>query len=401
MSSERAAGPEISSAERLVTLLCGMPAAMTYTIMTPIMPKLVEMHGATASGKGMMIRLALTVVGISMALGSLLGGWLVRRIGVKRAVIGSASVWIVAGCLDVFVGDLRPLIVLRFIEGAGTASLMVSGVTLLGLLPDELKRGAMAGWQTLIATVAGLVTQVLAGMIGDIQWRWVFLLHLLALPIVLAAVRLPTHIAPPRTQAVGGSGFWRRYPYALAALAFLFGLTTFAMSTFGPFLFHALGVDKPSGIAAATTASTFTAGVFAAMYGPLRRRLSAKMLFAVALATSTIGATIVGLASSYWAVVGGLLLFGAGVGPLIPNLYALILGASPRERAPILGIMKALYYGSAFVAAAVFEPVMRAHGPHGVVFAVAGLLLALAISVLLVFKQLSPLAPQPELAAEF
>jgi MFS family permease len=275
---------------------------------------------------------------------------------------------------------------------------MVAGASLLGRLPTELARGSMAGWQTMIATLVAMATLVLAGLLGDLDWRYTFQLHLLALPVVIAALALPASAAAaPEARATPGE-FWRRFPYGLTILGFFLGLVSFAATTYAPYLFHDIGLEKPSALSRALTASAFTTALFSVLFGVIRRRMSAKLVFVVPVLAAAAGAALAGVAPSFWPMISALLLFGAGMGPLLPNLYAILMGAPAADRGPIFGVVKGLYYGSAFVGAVVLEPVMRAGGPRAVVLTLAGLLVAVALAVVLLYGRSAWTRPQEGLA---
>ena len=370
----------LSGIERFVILTCGMPVAMTSTIMMPIMQKMQETL-ATGPNDAMLVRIALTVAGVSMMIGSPLAGWLIDRIGVRPLIIGAVIVWVGFGCLNFAITDLYLLIASRFVQGFAAASLVIAATTIVGKIPSEVDRGHWIGVSLMIATLSGLITLVLAGMLGDINWRYSFFLHLLYLPMLASALMLPNVQVAKRETAVQSEGFWQTFPWGLALVSFLAGTVAFTNNALMPFRYHEIGVEKSTMIGAALTAMTVSIAFSSALFGKSRQWLSAEDAFRLSFGLTTIGAIICATMSQFWVVIGGQLLFGAGAGGMVPNILAIVSATAVENRGKVTGFVKGLNYGAPLVATVALEPLMRMGGISAALLALAAISLVTGVGI--------------------
>jgi MFS family permease len=129
------------------------------------------------------------------AIGAVLTGWLVDRVGDKPVLL--------AGCLIVILGDigvtisetLTTLLDMRAVEGVGYVCIAVSAVTMLMRITHGARRNlALTLWSSFIPMSFALPLILTARLAGTGAWRWAFSGHaiVLAVLLVLAVFSLPS-----------------------------------------------------------------------------------------------------------------------------------------------------------------------------------------------------------------
>jgi MFS family permease len=112
-----------------------------------------------------------------------------------------------------------------------------------------------------------------------------------------------------------------------------------------------------------------------------RRRAS---VVSLAFAVTGAGYLAVGTASSLVTVVPGLIVGGAGLGLIVPNLVGWVAqAASPAARGRLMGIMTSALFLGQFLSPLVWAPVVRALDRQAGLAVAAGTLLLLALTALL------------------
>lgn len=126
----------------------------------------------------------------------LLGGRLADLFGRRRTFTLGVAVFGLASAAVALAPGLATLLVARFAQGAGAALAAPAAMALLGtVFPEPGRRDrAIAAWGGLNSAGATLGT-VLGGLVAAwVSWRWAF-----AIPVVVAAVAVPTvpRLLPP------------------------------------------------------------------------------------------------------------------------------------------------------------------------------------------------------------
>lgn len=312
----------------LIVLLDGFDtAAIGY-----IAPSLIKEWGVTRPALGPVLSAAL----FGLAAGALFAGPLADRLGRKRVLVASVSVFALACLASSFSSDLSALTTLRFVTGLGLGAAMPNAVTLMSeYCPDRQRAmitNAMFCGFPLGAAFGGFLA---AWMIPQWGWRSVLLLGGAA-PLVLAAlllVFLPESVrfmvsrgysveriravlirvsaaaahagrfvmTEARPGATGRSGLGVLFSRAYAVgtvmlwLAYFMGLVIFyALINWMPILFKDAGVDPKD---ATLIAALFPlGGVGAVLCGWLMDRFNGNAVVAVSYAATALAIAAVGQA---------------------------------------------------------------------------------------------------------
>ena len=380
-------------------LLAATPVALCFSIASPILPKMAADLGRRASD-AYLVKMVQGVMGFAMVLGAALAGVLADRLGRRWLLIGAGLVFAVAGAAPFLLTSLPLILLARFVAGAAAVSTGVAGAALLA---DRFEGADRTRWMGLFEAVAmggGLIALFAAGMMGDLGWRWPFLLCLIGAP--MAALALATPGRRPATSGVepaDAPGARRaKLPWGLALFAFLIGFITYSPSIYLPFRLAHLGVVNPSAVGMCLMSSVVVSTIASSLFGRVRRVLSTASVFGLSFAAVAVGVGTTAVAPDLTVALVGLGFLGLGVGWMAPNLTAASAGAADgAHRGRSIGLVRAAHSLAPIIGVAAMEPVSKSLGVEAVLLLSAAVAAVMAAAVLLTrgaFK--APLQPSLE-----
>jgi predicted MFS family arabinose efflux permease len=157
---------------KLLLLVCGVVFVETafYAVLTPLLPELTREYGLSKAGAG--------VLAGSYATGTLVAaipsGWLVARIGVRRAVAAGLGLIAVSSLMFAFAKSIAMLDITRFAQGVGASACWTGGLGWLVRVAPAERRGALIGSVMGVATVGALFGPVLGGVAHAVGTAEVF-----------------------------------------------------------------------------------------------------------------------------------------------------------------------------------------------------------------------------------
>jgi ACDE family multidrug resistance protein len=279
-------------------------------------------------------------------------GLLADRFGRRNVVVPCLLVFGVFGGLSALAPSFSILLLLRLLQGIGSAGLINLAVVLIGDHWSGPERARLIGRNAAVLTVCLAVLPPLGGGLAELGgWRLTFAPYLFSLVIAAVAWRqLP--IADPVEPITLGEQLRTartqvRKPLVLTCV--VAGFIVF-MLIFGLFLttlpVHLAGrFNLGPGLRGLVLGSpAFTSTATALSLGRLRGRWGAKRLLLVAAILYVIAFVAIGLAPSLLVLVPAALLYGLGEGIFIPTLQDVVAGAAtPATR----GATLAAFIGSA------------------------------------------------------
>jgi MFS family permease len=135
---------------------------MFYAAITPLLPELSDRFDLTKTGAGILA----AAYPAGTLLGSLPGGWMAARFGVKRTVLGGLGLLVASSVAFAFADSVVVLDVARFAQGLGAAGTWAGAFGwLIGAAPRE-RRGELIG-TALAAAVAGALFGPVLGAAAD------------------------------------------------------------------------------------------------------------------------------------------------------------------------------------------------------------------------------------------
>lgn len=312
------------------------------TIVSPVTPDIVAELGGGDRAIGFLVA-AVAAPGILLAP---MIGVLADRYGRREVVVPCLAIFGIAGGLAAVAPTLGVLIVLRLLQGIGSAGLINLAVTIIGDHWDGVERAKKIGQNAAVLTSAILFAPPLGGLLGTIfSWRAAFVPLWLA--VITAAIVWRVLPAGVRHEASITDQLRAAAPFlktATVAGAILAGFVTFLL-IFGLFLtvmpaFLAREFGASAALRGLVAGAPAIPSTLAALsLGRLRTRLSPKALVAVASACLALGFGLIAAAPAIWVVVLAVVVYGLGEGVMIPVLQDSVAGAAPgRSRGSVVAI---------------------------------------------------------------
>jgi MFS family permease len=135
---------------------------MFYAAITPLLPELTDRFDLSKTGAGILA----AAYPAGTLLGSLPGGWMAARFGVRRTVFAGLSLLVASSVAFAFADTVLVLDVARFAQGLGGAASWAGAFGwLIGAAPRE-RRGELIG-TALAAAVAGALFGPVLGAAAD------------------------------------------------------------------------------------------------------------------------------------------------------------------------------------------------------------------------------------------
>lgn len=251
-------------------------------------------------------------------------GRFIDRFGRRRPLVAGTLLYALFGVLPFWLDDIRWIAASRFAFGFAEAVVMTSCTALIGDYFHGAERERYLNLQMRFIGVVGTLLFLASGLLGELGWRWPFLLYggvVLLLPFLLRLAE-PAHIDRGDSLGMQMTRFraQRLLPQVLVVLAGM--LLVYAAPVQYPFLMARIGVDATTllGLGSAFGILATVAGTL--LWPRLQRRMSPH-----AINIATFGFLALGLALLAWAPGFGfsllaLTVHGFGAGMLVPNIMA-------------------------------------------------------------------------------
>ncbi len=241
--------------------------AMFFAAIVPLLPMYVEEYDLSKAGAGILA----AAYPAGTLLGSLPGGWVAARLGVRPTVVIGLVLLITSSIAFAFADSIVVLDVARFVQGLGSAASWAGALGwLVGAGPRE-RRGELIGSAMGAAIVGALLGPVLGAAAASLGTELVFTaVGVVAGGLLVWALLTPSGQEPPRTpmrRVVAGlrdpriaTGMW---------VVVLVGLMFGTLDVLAPLRLDELGASA-TGIGATFVA----AGALEATMSPYFGRLS-------------------------------------------------------------------------------------------------------------------------------
>ncbi|MBB5850224.1 MFS transporter [Amycolatopsis umgeniensis] len=345
-------------------------AAATLTIMAaaiiaPSLPAMREVFSGTP-GSGLLVRLALTVTSLAIAISAPLSGIIADRFGRRPLLLTGLVLYAVTGTAGFFVDDLYLLLITRAGLGLAVGGIMTAVSTLITDWFDGPSRASFLGLQQAFASLGGVVFLPLAGLLATVTWQAPFWIY--SASAIVAVFAIVSLREPRRSDPTVSDDQRARLPgriIGVYVLALVATLIFYMAPTQLPFLLEGFG-SGPAVIGAVVAGSTLTSVAGALAFPRLRKRLSATAITTVSVALLGAGWLLIGTAGTVVQVVAGLLVGGFGVGFVVPNLnLRLAEFARPEQRGRVLsGLVTGIFLGQ-FLSPLVVQPLVQTIGIDG------------------------------------
>jgi MFS family permease len=310
---------------------------MGVSSITPAFPEIAAHFGLSSREVGLLLTV-FTVPGIVLAP---LLGFMSDRFGRKRILVPALGAFGLAGAAATLAPSFPVLLGLRFIQGAGAASLTSLSVTLLGDIYEGRTRERAVGYNASALSIGTASFPIVGGALAALGWRVPFLLPLLAVPVALF-VLLVFETAGPE-QAAGGASAGERLAAVIAnarregivtlsAIAVLIFILLYgAYLAYMPFLLRERFNAPAPLIGAVMSTMSIATAVVASQRGAIAGRLSTRWTLFIAFLFYTAALVLIPLMPRIWLVVIPTLLYGVAQGLTIPTIQSQIAGRAPMQ----------------------------------------------------------------------
>jgi MFS family permease len=322
----------------LITLM----AVMGVASITPAFPSIIR-HFNISPPQVTKLIIVFTFPGIFLApvVGILADHW-----GRKTILLPSLLLFGLAGTGCFFTKDWEILLILRFFQGIGAASLGSLNVTLIGDLFSGEKRTEVMGFNASILSVGTAAYPFIGGALAMAGWQYPFLLPFLAIPTALLAIFYLKNPEPGEPQKLKDylRRTWKNINKKTVWGLFIINVLLFVV-LYGAYLSYFPQLMEERFGATALQIGLFMSGfslVTAITSSQLKRinsRVTPKAQLNISFMLYLVSMLILSVASEWWHLIIPLITFGLAHGMLIPGIQTLLVGFAPlSERAGFMSI---------------------------------------------------------------
>ncbi len=317
-------------------------AVLGVASITPAFPKIVKELHVSSEAIGLLITV-FTFPGVILTpfLGVFADRW-----GRKKILIPALFLFGIAGSFCFLVRNFSSLLILRFFQGVGAASLGSLNVTIIGDLYSGKERPAAMGYNASVLSVGTASYPTIGGALAMLGWYYPFILPLIAIPIGFLVLFYLKNPEPRKDEHIREYliNAWqairnRRVIGLFIASTFTFILLYGAYLTYLPLLLGSSFKASPLVIGLILSVMSFTTAMTSWQLGRLMAHYSGKALLTVAFLLYGLALAIIPLASNLWVVLIPVLIFGVAHGMNFPTVQTLLTELAPMEyRAAFMSI---------------------------------------------------------------
>ncbi|MBN2891201.1 MAG: MFS transporter [Bacteroidales bacterium] len=313
-------------------------AVMGVASLSPAFPIIAKTLNLDKTHVGFLISV-FTLPGIFLAP---VAGILADRFGRKTVLVPSLFLFALAGFACFFTRDFKILLLLRFFQGVGAASLGSLNVTLVGDFFKGKDRPAAMGYNASVLSLSTASYPLIGGLLAGIAWYFPFLLPLVAIPIglvVIFGIKEPELNKTPNFFVylkAAGKSIMRKEVLGLFILSILTFIILYgAFLTYIPFLLDANFDLSPQKIGIFLSLSSFSTAIMATQVGKLTNKFGSVNLLKVAFFLYMVVVLLIPNIHNLYALAFPIVIFGAAQALNIPSLQTLLTNLAPDDQRAI------------------------------------------------------------------
>ncbi|AFA49297.1 MFS transporter [Acetobacterium woodii] len=306
-------------------------------------PALGEIAKAFPDAAPETVKLLASIPSLMMVFFALISGKLTQYLSIKKIITIAMILIFVGGIPSAFIGDLQFMIIMRVIFGAGYGLVFPMASAVIADLFTGDQANKIMGFKSAVGAAAGMVFQMMGGILAAYNWRYSFLGFLLVIPIALIIwFKLPD-TGVKKVEKVNASGGKEKklttMTFVLSIACALLNLVQFSFMTNLAMIITADGIGNAAQSATVLTIFTASAFVVGMIYGNISKVLKQY--------SASFGALMVGLsfvvlvfANSMTMLIIGAIIFGIGFGSFNPAITMAVAksAASPKFAAVAISI---------------------------------------------------------------
>ena len=295
--------------------------AMFFAAIVPLLPEYVDEFGLTKTGAGILA----AAYPAGTLLGSLPGGWVASRLGVRATVVVGLTLLITSSIAFAFANSVVVLDVARFVQGLGSAASWAGALGWLVGAARRERRGELIGSALAAAIVGALLGPVLGAAAASLGTELVFTaVGAAAGGLLVWALLTPSTQVPPRTPMRAVFAALREPRIATGMwVVILVGLMFGTLDVLAPLRLDELGATA-AGIGATFVASGALEATMSPFFGRLSDRHGRVLPCLVGLAASGVAMALLPWPEATVALVAIILITGPSIGILWTPSMAMI-----------------------------------------------------------------------------
>jgi MFS family permease len=162
---------------KITLLLISTLTVMSGATIAPSLPAMGE-YFADVPNADYLVRLALTLPALLIALGAPLVGVMIDRLGRKPLLLVALILYGLAGSSGLVLNSLNLILVGRVLLGISVAGIMTTATTLIADYYVGNARAQFLGLQASFMGLGGVIFLSLGGFLADLNWRFPFAIYL-------------------------------------------------------------------------------------------------------------------------------------------------------------------------------------------------------------------------------
>jgi len=304
------------------------------TSITPAFPQIARYFEIETQEIGLLI-VIFTLPGIFL---TPILGIIADRIGRKKVLVPSLILFGTAGFACAFTRDFEILLVMRFLQGVGYASLGSLNAAIIGDLFEGKERAAAMGYNASFISIASASYPFNGGILASFNCYFVFYLPVIAVPIALLVI-LKLKNPEPQNKQTFKSYLINAFNYAKAKNALiLFTASIITLIIFyGSYLTYLpifLDNDfsaQPFTIGIIMSVMSAIAAIVSSQLGGLTGKINIKLLLIFSFGFFGIAFLLLPLAQNLSFLIFAVVLYGIGHGLNIPSILTMLSAIAPIE----------------------------------------------------------------------
>lgn len=317
-------------------------AVLGVSSITPAFPKIVQELNISALAIGLLI----TVFTFPGVLLTPVLGVLADRSGRKRILVPSLMLFGIAGGACAFARNFNLLLIFRFFQGIGAASLGSLNVTIIGDLYSGNERTTAMGYNASILSAGTASYPAIGGALAMLGWYYPFILPFTAIPLGLLVLFSLKNPEPENDQIFKEylSNAWQSIKNRQVVVLFIASVITFIILygsylTYFPILIGHSFSASPFIIGLIMSSMSLTTAFTSLQLGKLAKAYSKKTLLKAAFVLYALALVIIPFIPKLWLLLIPTVIFGIAHGMNIPSIQTLLAGLAPIEyRAAFMSI---------------------------------------------------------------
>lgn len=317
-------------------------AVMGVASITPAFPQIINHYNLSVQQIGYLITV-FTLPGIFL---TPFIGILADRYGRKIILFPSMLIFGVAGFLCAFQSNYQSLLIMRFFQGVGAASLGSLNITLIGDIFNGKKRIQAMGYNASVLSIGTASFPAIGGLLASFDWQYAFYLPGIILPfaiLVLFKLQTPNirnNISLKEYLGNAWKTINRKKVWGLSLVNILVFIILYgAFLSFFPILMESRFQANSFTIGIAMSLMSLVTAICSSQLGKIRKKATSHSLLYLSSLGYAISLVILSFAADWIMLITAIILFGIAHGVFIPNIQTALVGMAPlSERAAFMSV---------------------------------------------------------------